>query len=166
MTKLDPVDVAIDMLKLELPAFETRFISGRDSIAIAGALPIGAGMSAEFVRYPLGRERAAFMVGEYDFKPAVPILESAGDRALRLAEERKVIEREVAPGVEMIVEVMRRFSIDAVNLRPTIDREVTVARERGRTEGYAEGRASGYAEGRRKMLQEIMDARENGDDDE
>lgn len=152
MKKLDPVDVAIDMLKRELPAFSTRFISGRDSIAISGALPIGVGMPANAVRYPLcGRPAHIPDTDSLWAKPVIPINETPADRSLRLAEERKAIERDVAPNVEMIVEEIQRFAIDAVNLEPTIARRVAEAERvgynQGRIDGLAVGDAAGYDRG-------------------
>ena len=135
---LDPAEVAADMLRKQLPGFDTRIIASRDAISIRGALPIYAGISQETVRYPvLYAERGGF--GE-------PHLGSLTQIDL---------EELVMPIVSEIVDQVQKLAIEAVNLRPRIDRLVKESEQQGRQQGYQEGLKKGHQEGRRELLQEL-----------
>lgn len=157
-TDVDPVDVAVDMLREELPGFEALIDSARDQVAIRGGLPIKAGLSTEIIYHMVPRPPVIDSV----FRDFREVFAPEDDRAreARHAEQRKALALVVAPAVGRIVDEIRRFAIDAVGLEPVIAERELAARKRGREEGYREGRETGRREGRAELLLEWQEAAE------
>lgn len=139
---VDPVDVALDMLKAELPGFEAQMIAARDAIGIRGGLPIRAELSAETVLWPISRS-PIFELALDDVAPAVV---------------RDALKLELEPVIDRIVERIRRLAIDAVGLEKVIVERERRARIDGERVGHALGFAAGKREGRAEATRELANA--------
>lgn len=142
---LDPADVAVDMLRAELPGFESKIVAARDAIGIRGALPIGAEVSRETVMYPVYSHVFVDVAARDALR-----FESDLDRLARHERQREALKRELAPIVERITTRIRELAIEATGLGPVITARVNEAREHGRRIGYEEGRAVATDKARRE----------------
>lgn len=155
---VDPTDVAVEMLRAELPGFESRMMTARDAIGIRGALPIGASLPAETLFYPIMHRGGIFV--DVDERCRLAREETIVEREARHAKQREALRRELAPVIEKITTEIRRLAIEAVGLEPVIREREHRAIEAGRRDGYAAGLEAGKREGRVELLAEISDALE------
>lgn len=166
---VNPEDVAVDMLKAELPGFETMIVGARDALGIRGALPISTEVSRELILWPIMRSPHFVDVKARAFFDA---LETDDARAARHAQQREALKRELEPTIAHITERVRRFAIDAVGLEPVIAERERVARLRGEREGYEAGRRQGRADAMREWAETMQELRQGiaavlgSDDDE
>lgn len=142
---VDPSEVAVDMLKAELPGFESRIVPERDALAIRGALPIANEVSARVIFYPLMRSNVFV---DRDARNLLDALESDLARRTRHERQREALRHELAPVVEMIAKSVRDFGIEALGLKPIIEASVNAARIDGQRVGYTLGKNDGYRAGR------------------
>lgn len=166
---VDPVTVAVDMLKAELPGFESKIVPARDALGIRGALPIAAEVSAELIMWPLYRSPAFVDVGA---RLLFDALETEEARAARHERQREALKLELEPTISHITERIRRMAIDAVGLEPVIVERERVAKLRGEREGYEAGRRQGRADAMREWAETMQELRQGiaavlgSDDDE
>lgn len=160
MIDVNPVDVAVDMLREALPGFATKIDPAIDSVVIHGALPIAAKASTEQIRFLLYRPG-------YFEAPLVSKV-SMADEALIRARQTEALKRELEPMVSAIVENIQRRAIEAVGLEAEIRRREERARIDGRRFGFIEGKIAGRREGRQEILAELAELAQvaRGDDDE
>lgn len=157
--RVDPVDVAIEMLKEELPGFSHLIDPSRMSVRIRGALPIASEVSMDAMMFPIPMLPEPMSPVS---RAILDVLESDETRMIRLAQERvrqtKIIKRMVAPFVGHIVTNIREFGIDALNLEPTLKAREEAVREEAHRAGHAEGKEDGIREGRKAAFREIVEA--------
>lgn len=158
--RVDPVEIAVEMLREELPGFDTRIDGGVQKVRIRGALPIAMQMDKETIYYavPYPIDVNPSVIG----KAIMDVLETDENRTIRLAaeraKERERVKRYVTPFVEHIVKSIREYGIEALNLEKYIEEREKRAGERGRQEGYTEGFKKGERAGRHKLMQELANA--------
>lgn len=170
---VDPEDVALEMLKAELPGFESRIVAASNAIGIRGALPIAMEASRDVIFWPIMRSPTFVDVKARSFFDA---LESDEARALRHARQREALKAELEPVIDHIAERIREYAIKAVGLEKVIAERERKARidgqrvghEIGRQAGYRDGRDDGFAaglvEGIRKASAAIADVELEGDE--
>lgn len=140
MTKeLDPVNVAVDMLKKALPGFETRIFDRMNAIEIRGALPIYGQVSQESILMPVGGR------SPWD------------NRNLDRTAIESLLFRDT---IEPIIERVQQEAIKAVNLQPRIDRMVEAAIRQAKIDARREGVEEGIRQGRIQVLRELEEARQ------
>lgn len=142
---VDPVDVALDMLKAELPGFESQMMPGRDAIGIRGGLPIRAELSAEVVYWPL-MHSPIFV--DVQARSTFDAIEPDDMRRARHGRQREALREELAPVIERIAGSIRERAIAAVGLEKVIAERERKARIDGQRVGHEIGRQAGYRDGR------------------
>lgn len=152
---LDPVQVAVEMLKHFLPEFESRIKPETMSVRIEGALPIAMQVSQQVISYPV---RMPFERETPVARALREVTEDPVARAARLTKHRLYVETEVFRSVQMIVEELWGFAIKAVSLEPEIRRREDAAYERGKRAGLADGKAIGAREARAELLADAQEA--------
>lgn len=161
MSEINPVDVAIEMLKAELPGFDSRFVAARDAVGIRGGLPIAAELSAETIMYPVYSMDWRFddaKMGRSITEAIDAGIATPAEIALVEAKERAKIKRELAPIVETIVRRIRNLAIEAVGLEAEIRQREARAIDAGRREGDLIGYGRGVREGRAAAMRDIVGA--------
>ena len=148
---VNPEDVALEMLKAELPGFESRIVPERNAIGIRGALPISTEVSRELIMYPLMHSTIFVDRGSRNLLDA---LEPDTMRAARHAQQREALKLELEPTISHITERVRAHAIEAVGLEKVIREREERAAKVGRRDGYAAGHDAGVAEGRRQVTLE------------
>ena len=157
--RIDPVDVAIEMLKEELPGFSHLIDPSRMSVRIRGALPIASEVSMDAIMFPIPMLSDPMSPVS---KAILDALESDATRMIRLAAERErqttIIKRTITPFVEYIVTNIRQFGIEALNLEGCIRKREADAAFEAKRVAYRAGYNDGKRDGRKEMLKELLEA--------
>lgn len=143
MIDVNPVDVAVEMIRAALPGFESRVDPAIDAVVIHGALPITSQVSAQAIFYPL--MRPAYI--DPAMRSAIALHATEAELEIMRAQQRDALRLELAPIVERIVDTVRGYGIEALGLKGVIEDRERRARIDGRRLGFVEGKGEGRREG-------------------
>lgn len=155
ITEIDPVDVAIEMLREELPGFESIFSKRTMSVQVRGSLRVQSETDAETFYYPIPTMATYVDLGRAERERAN---ETDLERAERYARERKFVRHMISPIVAHIVESARTLGIEALNLEPVMKAREEQVRREAHMAGKAEGFENGKRAGRREAFKELLEA--------
>lgn len=155
ITDLDPVEVALEMLKEELPGFESLFSKRNMAVQVTGSLRVGSQTDAHIFYYPIP---VMVTYVDLDLAERRRQKETNLERAERLDRERNYIRRMITPIVANIVESARTLGIEALNLEPVMKAREEQVRREAHMAGHSEGFENGKRAGRREAFKELLEA--------
>lgn len=155
ITEIDAVDIALEMLKDELPGFESRFSKDHMVVQVNGDLRIGMQVDSETIYYPIPQMATYSDLGRSERQRQ---RETELERLERLDRERKYVRHMLEPLIRHIVDQTRERGIEVLNLGPVIQAVADEAASTARREAYREGFNDGKRAGRREALKELIEA--------
>lgn len=155
ITEIDPVDVAIEMLKEELPGFEHLFSKRIMAVQVTGNLRVAHQIDAETFYYPIPTVATYVDLGLAERQRQ---RETNLERLERLDREKKYIRHMIGPIVRHIVDTTRNLGIEALNLEPVLQAREEAVRREAHMAGKAEGFENGKRAGRREAFKELLEA--------